>query len=410
MKKILLTSYTILFSILIACSDIETGQPVDLDYFYKLYGGFDNDYILSVQEMDDGGLFISGFTSEEWWNDEVKYNEVLTRPYLCKILPTGMVDWDTVLREGYDYAMAYDIIQLKHAPEVLTAIAQAYNNDTTLLHILKVRNSVLDTMLTAKIKAKQINNAQIVELSNGGLRIVLQLEDQNSLIRIYELTDNNSLSALPFDANLQPGEISGKIKVEVASEDLIVIGATVNENNQENSTTDVRVIATFGKLTAWDRKNGGAGISETCEDIKIVDENIVVVGNQTQDGKQEFLNLTLEPTGGKITKQLTFSVDEINTPVCRSFTVNDSNNFVYTGYSVLGDKKSDIIFVEATQEGDVVRINTFGSDGKADGENKGKSIHCARGEGYYFLAGEMEPINNSDICLFKLNKFGKWVD
>ncbi len=410
MKQTLLISYSILISLLMACSDIETGQPVELEYFYKLYGSFNFEYILSVEETSDGGLFISGFTTEEEWDSKLDDSEALTKPYMCKILPSGMVEWEPEFTDIYNYGMAQDVKVLKKNPGILSIITQAHNTDTTLMHLVRIDNAELTKLTTIKVPAKKIPNAQIVELSNGDIRVVTQVENENSSIELFRLINSDSLSSFHSVALFEEN-ISGRIKVLVDSDDLIVVGGSIKENpTEENGPTDIRLIAIRGKTTFWNTKIGESEVSESCEDVKIIDGKYVVAGNRIKDNSYEILNLTFEPISGNVSDELFFEVDGIDKPICSSFVLNDSNNFAYTGYSEINDTKSDILFIEATRKGEIKKINRFGSNGIENGRNKGKSIHHSKGQNYYFLTGEMEPINNTDICLFKLNLLGEWID
>lgn len=389
--------------------DIE--DPIPQEYFFKLYGGFHNDYILSVEDLPENGLLIAGYSSVEKYTLESGDAETSFWPYLCKILPTGMIDWDTLFDSNYENSFVHHALAVSNKTSILSVISHPVSHDSTQLFLQPIAfDGTMSSPASVYIDAAKILNARIVEQNNGNVRLVVQVERTISntskpYLLVYDLIGNDSL-----DKSLDLGFTNypaGMIQVAYTSDDQIIVGTTVKENIA--GKTNISLLAIKDKTTNWNKPIRSESASLSCNELKLINGEIVISGNQIENDINSFFTVTANPATGDETSRISFTVEDWTLPVCTAFTINDSNNYVYTGYIPTGIESSDIIFVEATKAGKLIRTNTYGSEEAETGKNVGKSIRYLGGNNY-LLSGELEPLTNLDICLFRLNQEGKWID
>jgi hypothetical protein len=407
-KAILLTGLVIFF--FSACEkNIE--DPIPQEHFFKLYGSFHNDYILSVEDLPENGLLVAGYSSVEKYTLESDNAETSFWPYLCKILPSGMIDWDTLFGSNYENSFVHHALAVGNKTSILSVISHPVSHDSTQLFLQSLAfDGTMSSPASVYVDAAKILNARIVEQNDGGIRLVVQVERTISnttkpYLLVYNLMGNDSL-----DKSLDMGFTNyptGMIQVAYTSTDQIIVGTTVKENTA--GKTNISLLAIGDKTTSWNKTIRSESASLSCNELRLINGEIVITGNQIENNINSVLTVTANPADGTETSRIAFAVEDWTLPVCTAFTINDNNNYVYTGYVPTGIERSDIIFVEATKDGKLVRTNTYGSNGKEAGKNAGRSIRYLGGDNY-LLSGELEPITNLDICLFRLNTEGNWID
>lgn len=410
--KLKLIPFIFLTTLLFLKCETSVEPTVDLDHFFKLYGSYHNDYILSVEEIPGAGILIAGYTSINKYTLAEENDENTYWPYICKINPDGMVDWDTLLDNTFENSAALHALPVDNGNRILCMYSNPVNNDSVKM-ILQYfdMNGIMEAPVSYYVNAKRILNARIVEQDDRNIKIVAEVERKPGTISEYYLLvfdyTGDSLSK-SFDFAFSSTPI-GLTQVKYYSEDQIIVGTTISEKN--NGKTDIALISIKNKSVNWKEIISSIdGASLTCKDIKIIDNEIIVAGNQILDDIYKLLVVKVNPLNGKEKSRTVFTLDEEwNTPVCSAFTKNDSNDYVFTGYINTEASRSDIFFVEASDNGTIIGVNTFGTNGGNIGLNIGRSIHYL-GNNDYLLTGEVEPMTNVDICLFKLNKEGKWVD
>ncbi len=407
-KAILLAGLVIFF---FSTCETETGDPIPQEHFFKLYGSFHNDYILSAEALPENGLLVTGYSSVEKYtlgSDDV---ETSVWPYLCKILPTGMIDWDTAFDSNYDGSFVHHALSVGNNTSILSVISHVVSHDSVQLFLQPMAlDGAMSAPVSVFVNAAKVLNARIVEQKDGDIRIVVQAERiignaAKPYLLVYDLIGNDSL-----DKSLDLGFTNypaGMIQVACVSDDQIIVGATVKENTA--GKTNISLLAITDKTTNWNKTIRSESASLSCNELKLVNGEITICGNQIGNDANSFFTVTVNPVNGNETSRVTFTVEGWASPVCTAFTINDSNNYVYTGYIPTGIKSSNILFVEATKDGRLVRTNIFGSEEREPGKNAGKSIRYLGGD-KYLLSGELEPKTNLDICLFRLNHEGKWID
>jgi hypothetical protein len=408
MNKIIRLLAFCIIAVNFSCNDTELGQPEEKPYFYKLYGGYYNDHINAVKQNQDGSLLIAGYAQngvEETWG------------YISKTLPTGMLDWDTTFFNNID-SKAFDVYSVENQNEYRVACSQKYTDDSTFLYLLTLSpEGIITDSVSTKILATEIQNSQIIYQNDGSIRLLSQIirrdkttELEFGFLIIHDLSTQGTLEEA-FSMELNQ-EVMGKVLVQYNTEQSIYVSVTVKEKTDGNSTdfTDVRVLFINDNSVIWDNDYGETGMSESCFDLKIVNNAVVIAGNyKNSETAQKIYLLTLDLEGVKISSNI-IGVNNIEQDIsCTAFAVNDSNNFVFCGDVKTGIGMSDILFFESKQNGDNVRKVIYGSQGASAGESVGKSIHFMSNENAYLMTGEMESINNNDICIFKLNRNGDWI-
>lgn len=415
MKNINYLKFAILALILTACDNITyLDDPVDREHYYKLYGSYDNDFVNSVTNYtnSDGGLMWVGYRSTLSDPDQAESDFEAT-PYICKVLSSGMVEWDTNQFNGYDKSIAHDLIFNSQDAEIYVSISQKISEDTMLLHLLPMTAAgEFDTTFSTPIAAQRIISANLINSSEDSLKVLVQAENiafgiTTTSIYVYSLTAGNVLTK-SFEYSLANRLPEPAMAVYLA-DNTIVMTATTYENASSTGNTDVLVMNISDKDVLWKVNYGEKGVSETASDLKILDNKIVIAGNYiSADGSAiHTLSIDVNTQIGEFTQ---YDLPEYTDLRCNSFDQNATNNYVFTGYFTTSTDRTDIFFAEATQSGEILQHKTFGTNGEQVGENKGSEIISIDNTTDYYLVGQFEPITNIDVVIFKLDEYGSWLN
>jgi hypothetical protein len=379
-------------------------NTVSSTQFYKLYGTFHNDHMHSVYPLN-GGWLISGS-----YEDEADSSWA----YVIKTLPNGMKEWDTAFN-GNVNARAYDALSTVISDEhkILVAVAKELPEDTCYLSVAQLNLDGSEVLtIDSLIHASGFNNLKIRKLDNGTVRLFSQIykvaENSTDVVSYIFVHDFTTDSGLVERVSHEIEEVVvGNIVVET-KENTSYLGYTFKENN--TGLTDVRLMCIIGNSITWNRAFGDKNSSESCSDIIIEDQGIILTGNYIDNNSTQIYLLNASFNGDQNASS-TIQIDDVTEQFeIGSFTLNKSDNFVFTGKITTGVERSDIFFLETTRAGENIDdIISFGTGAKKPGSSTGLIIKYIEQNDGYILAGELEPVNNTDICLFSLDSKGSWV-
>lgn len=411
MKNYLSLNFLILLAVLVSCDNIELSDPVVRDHFYKLYGTYNNDFMSSIIETNDGGLLWVGYTSESIENDQADA-DFNAYPYICKVQPDGMVEWDTSGLLHYDACIAHDVKLVNQDSEIFVSISQKLSDDEFSVHLMPLAlTGEYDTTYSISLDANRIISANIVERDDDSVRVIVQAEhisgaSTTTSLHMLKLNAQNELEET-FEYVLSD-QLPSQVEAIYLSDDQIIIASTSFNQNIDDDT-DVRVLNVIDQTILWEKLYGDLGVSETCSEVKIIDGKIVIAGNTTTGSDVQIHVLTIDPTS-QVGEFKLYPSSNLENPVCNSFDLNIDNNYVFTGSIETAVESSDVFFLESDIEGDELLSKTFGTGGEQDGENIGERIIAIDGSLDYFLAGRLEPINNTDVLIFKLDENASFLD
>lgn len=419
MKLLFRFAFPVLIScfFIVSCSDIEVPASVEQSHYFKFYSSYYYDYLTSVEETDDDdGLLIAGYASEDAY-DYIEDDDILTTetwPYFCKILPSGMVDWDTLMTE-YDSCIAHHFVSSNSQDGYLSLVSKSLGNDSTIIIFQEVSSTgEFGETISDTVSADRVVASKVVDASDGTLKVVAQLRqgetegEMTDVLTVYNLT--NGTFDVEYSLEMS-ATIDGSFQILV-DDDLkqVIVGMTELEPDNDDNTTDVRVLSVDGGGIGWDMNFGNKGVSETCRDLKIVDDKVVFAGNIIEDDNVRIAISIVDMDGARQRDSIIVDSDEALGYYCNSFTINDSNNYVFTGYYYDTEslETTHIFFAESSQDGTLIQHTNYGEVE----ENEGRYIKYL-GDGNYFLLGELTPGKGSGdlgICLFKIDESGNWVE
>lgn len=401
MKSSIFTLTLILTFFLTGC-ETELNSYVSDKYYYKLYGTFHNDHMQAIHQLNDGWLLVGSYEGEadsSW-------------AFVCKSLPDGMMDWDTAFNDNMN-AKAYDAIYTSGG-DILVAVAKQDNENKCYLSVVEMSiEGTIDNTTDTLVNASLFKDLKIRQMGDGTIRLF-------SLVKLTPTSSQNELNNI-FVHDYYPD--SGLVEnvsyeIDTRTEDEIVVtnrgntsylGFTFYENEQVSDAKDIRLMAICGKYIEWNSSFGSQGVTETCSDILVEDQGLTIAGNYSDSDSYEVVVLNTDFNGYQLaTTNIQFE-DYAGQWGINSMTVNDSNNFVFTGEINTGVDRTDIIFLETTRAGGYIRDKRFGSFGESQGNSKGLKIKYLENSNNYILAGELAPINNTDICVFSLDRLGNWI-
>ncbi len=403
MKKSIFTIMGLLALFVLGC-ETELNTSINSQYYYKIYGTYYNDHIQSIYQLNDGSWLISGYNIDEADS---------TWAFICKSNPDGMVDWDTSFNDQMN-TKAFDAIYSSSGENILVATASEVNTNTCYLSVIEMgMQGDITFRMDSLIHVLSICDLKIRQLQDGSIRLFslvnmeAELSGKNSqflLVHDY-YRDNGIVKKVSYEID---EKTEGSIVVKNSNSNTAYVGFTFYEKASD-SYTDIRLMAINGKYITWNKTFGSNNISETCSDMIMENQGITLSGNYEDAGSYGIYMLNTDLNGNQIASStIQFDVYSESWGI-NSFVLNDSNNFVFTGYLNTGIDRSDIIFLETKHDGRIVRYNRFGSQGARQGNNIGFKVMFQENINGYILAGELEPVNNSDICIFSLDREGNWV-
>lgn len=405
MQKVYFNISLLLFILFCGCESMEIVDPVQKQNFFKLYGSYYNDYMLSVKQCKDLSLLISGYMS---------ITEEESTAYLCKSTPYGIVEWDTTFNENIN-SKAHDMAILSDSSSFYMVMSEYAGFDTIKLTLFEMDFSGATLSIDSTlVSGSYANSIRIAILENEQVRLYTQVEFTNiedevikSAVVVHDLVDSIGLvQKVVYDFKQS---IVDPIRIAHGNDNVIYLAATIREDQSSNEFTDIRVFAVASNGVSWDNNYGIRGISESCSDIIFNDNQLSITGNYKDSERQKIYLLHLDLFGARLGSDTISVYDRTSDISVNSFVLNDSNNFVFTGSIKTGIGTSDILFMETRKTGENIRYKTYGSNGEQAGESKGLSVLFLKEFNNYLLAAELEVINNKDISIMRVDRQGNWI-
>lgn len=395
--------FNIIFILTLFTSGCETSiqDSISSSQYYKQYGTFYDDHMYSVYPLN-GGCLISGSFEDE--SDS-------SWAYVIKTSSDGMKEWDTAFNDNTN-AKAYDALYTSNRG-ILVAVGKEVNEDTCYLSVVAFEmDGIISNTTDTVISASGINDLKIRELENGTIRLFSHIyrysennADFNSYILVHDFyPDSGLFETVSYEIEEQS---VGGIAVETNG-NTSYLGYTFKENNSDS--TNIRLMSILGNFVSWNNSYGAKNSSETCSDIIIEEQGILLTGNYKYGNSHQIFILNSDFDGSQFVSSTIQKDDFTGQLDIGSFTINKDNNFVFAGSISTGVDRSDIVFLETTRSGENINFKTFGTEAKKPGKNTGLKIKYIEQSDSYILAGELEPVNNTNICIFSLNSKGSWID
>ena len=349
-----LTSYIFIISIiLLSCKKELTPDPIQKDYFIKLYGKSFIDEGLDVKQTSDDGYIMVGKTSIS--DQETDLMIIKTDMY-------GNVEWQQNFgNQGYDEGRSVKITS--DGGYIVTGVTTSTKNErkAVIIKYSTTGSKQWDQIIGADSSHYEGNS--IIQLSDGGFAVagtyssdyfdnsiskqmlVLRLDNTGSILWEGQYGQNNNID-------------EGNEIIQESSGDLVLIGSTSITRNADDLGINIGIHQIDLNTGTSLRDNSyGGGTSDIGNSIHATsDGGFVMVGNS--NGNIYVSRIGNDIFDVKWEKEIgSFGIENGN-----SIVITNDNKIIITG-SINTNGKEDVYLVILGMGGSLITEETYGGSG-----------------------------------------------
>ena len=355
------------------------------------FGGTNFDIGFSVQQTNDGGYIITGFTTPGNGKDDV---------YFIKTDGSGNELWSKTFG-GNSYDVGYCVQQTTDGGCIITGKTNSFGNGNYDVYLIKTDGSGNELWSKTFGGLEYDEGRSVQQTTDGGYIITGQTSSfGNGLRDVYLIkTDGsgNELWSKTF-GGLEDDE--SRSVQQTTDGGYIITGKTGSFGN-----ADVWLIKTDGSGNeVWIKTFGGNSYDGRNSVQQTFDGGYVIIGYGDSFGNGDTYLIKTDSNGNELWSK-TFGGTGAGTDNGNSVQQTSDGGYIITGSttSLVGDGYDDVYFIKTDGSGNELWSKTFGGSEIDVG-------YCVQqtSDGGYVITGEKRSLGNSeaDVYLIKTNGSG----
>ncbi len=399
MKRVVL--FLSIVSLVFSCEKTTVDQPVELQYFMKIYGDYFNDHLSDVDVVESEDIALAGYRTKL---------EGLEEGWLIYTDAQGMVKWDKTLSETFN-TRGYGVCIKDGVYFAACHFPHTAGMQRGIVYHFSEEGEIIDSVIF-DLNVDAVKDIKFLKKRPGNQFMVHVNHNNQDAIYIYEMNSDSEVELI--SANSLFNELNGRMYLYENDNGAIVLTGSVAESgsvNDEVVHTNMMLSYLYNDNLIWSYSYGETGITEKAAGVIYKDDAIYVAGNNIDaDGEVADSIFILQLNeAGHIEQNSTVELTGNNKVY--SMITNNENELVFVGEQKVDEKNVKIFMARTTFNGQVLMQNEYGDKGISSGRFVMSLPGNNRG---FLIAGNLSTSGVSpdanDILLIKVNENGDWIE
>ena len=380
------------FLVVILCVVTVFAQPGTL--WTRTYGGSNDDVGASVQQTQDGGYIIAGYTESYGLGD--------MDVYFIKTNDNGDTVWTRTFG-GYELDIGYSVQQTSDGGYIIAGWTESYGAGSYDVYLIKT-NSNGDTSWTRTFGGTSYDYGRCVkQTTDEGYIIAGSTDSYSSSFDVYLIkTDINGSPTWIRTYGGMEGD-GGQSVYQTLDEGFIIAG---NTQSYGEIDSDVYLIKTnTNGDTLWTKIYGGT-LNDGAKSVQQTsDRGYIIAGNTASfGGYYDFYLIKTDSIGDSLWTR-TFGGSSYDSGWCVRQTTD--NGYIVSGFTQsYGSGENDVYLIKTNADGDTIWTQTFGGGNDDNGLCVQQTL-----DGGYIITGYTANYSagGTDVWLIRLDSEGSLV-
>ena len=319
------------------------------------YGGWNDDVGKSIKQTNDGGYVIAGHTFSYGNND----NDTDPYVYLLKINDSGTEQWSKKFG-GISYDYGYSVQQTNDGGFIVAGYTLSYGNGSSDVYLIKTDENGSEQWSKTFGGSGYDYGYSVQQTNDGGYIIVGTTTGKGFFIDVYLIkTDENGNEQ--WSKNFGGTNVDDGFYVQQTTDGgYIIVGETQSFGN---GSSDIYLIKTDESgIEQWSKTFGGAENDRGSCVQQTMDGGYIIIGNTNNDNltdeSSDTYLIKTDENGGELWSQ-TFEFDDgsfVQQTMDGGYIITGNTNSYESGIF------SDIYLIKIDGNGSEVWSQTFGEN------------------------------------------------
>lgn len=363
--------------------------------FVRTFGGTASDEGKSVQQTNDGGYIVVGYTDS--------YGAGNNDVYLIKTNSTGTVEWTNTFG-GAENDIGVSLQQTSDGGFIIAGYTRSFGAGSYDVYLIKT-DAGGDLTWAKTYGTPDVDYSQSVRETTDGGFIVTGYTNSSGTYDVYLIkTESNGDTGTTGWTRTYGGTGNdyGRSVYQTNDRGFIITG---NTNSIGNGSYDVYLIKTDAAGTqTWAHSFGGAGSDIGFSVQQTSDDGFIITGNTNSDGagSSDVYLIKTDPDGNTAWPPRTFG--GVNSDIGYSVQPTDDGGYIITGSTnSTGAGNNDVYLIKTDGNGNQSWTRTYGG-----GNNDiGLSVQQTIDDGYVITGYTFSTgAGSDDIYLIKTDENG----